>query len=101
MGGFSVVEHLEAADILRQGTTVGDWRQVFGDYIKRSSPTLRSSAQSQLHKEALDDIHDALEKAAAEDARRDFDSGNRRREAVLATRAKHQRNQNKCSGNQT
>jgi hypothetical protein len=79
----SSVVHQEAADILRSGG--GDWRPVFGDFIRRSSPGMRrTAAQEAAHDKAMDSINAAL----AEGVVNDFDRGNRRREAVMATKRK-------------
>ena len=82
----SSLKHEEAAKILRSGgRDMSDWRPVFGDYIRRSSPWLRrTAAQRAAHDEATDSINAAL----AEGVVSDYDRGNRRREAVLATRAR-------------
>ena len=82
----SSLEHEEAAEILRTGAGGwSDWRPVFGDFIRRSSPWMRrTAAQEVAHDEAMESINAAL----AEGVVSDFDSGNRRREAVLATRAR-------------
>ena len=81
----SADEHEEAAKILRGGGDTSRWRPVFGDYIKRGSPWLRiTAAQSAADDKARDSINAAL----AEGVVSDYDRGNRRREAVLATRAR-------------
>ena len=81
----SADEHEEAAKILRGGGDTSRWRPVFGDYIKRGSPWLgQTAAQSAADDKARDSINAAL----AEGVVSDYDRGNRRREAVLATRAR-------------
>ena len=81
----SADEHEEAAKILRGGGDTSRWRPVFGDYIKRGSPWLgQTAAQNAAHDKARDSINAAL----AEGVVSDYDRGNRRREAVLATRAR-------------
>jgi len=84
----SDLRNMKAAEILRTGKRDRDWRPVFGDYIKRNSPTMRTLPQQQAAREALDAINTTLREEVAEDARIACDRGNRRREAVLATRAK-------------
>ncbi len=84
----STVKHFQAAQIIRKAPRGGDFRRVFGDYIKRSSSTMRTLPQQQAAREALDAINTTLREAVAEDARIAFDRDNRRREAVIATRAK-------------
>ncbi len=82
----SSLEHEEAAEILRTGAGGwSDWRPVFGDFIRRSSPWMRrTAAQSAAHDKAMDSINAAL----AEGVVSDYDRGNRRREAVMATKRK-------------
>ena len=75
-----------AAQILRNPGVRGvDLSPVFGDYIKRSSPTMRVWHSGTAHKDALAKINAALQEA---DTLADYDRGNRRRETVMATRRK-------------
>ena len=82
----SSLKHEEASKILRSGgDDMSCWRSVFGDYIKRGSPWLRSTAAQRA---ADDKARDSINAALAEAVVSDYDRGNRRREAVLATRAR-------------